>query len=883
MNDARKADRLRVVLLARYREPTMLDLREAECRDLSLGGMFVATARPSPRGGLIRFECESSGEGESFRGTARVVWQRSKPDPRGPAGMGVRFVHLEPASREALSKLVARVAQSPSSMPAPNPMLRAPATEARASVLPIVELNGGAQGLGGPDRSALSPPTLRGVAPEAGDDSQPANGLDRGAIRRASQAPDAAFGSRAPMAGRVRTDPPPNLVSNAERPRSERPPAAAPVADEPAWSSSSLGPRERTRLDGSGAAAARGTDRPPPPDEPAAEPFPMASVEFAPSPVKIIGNRALNATAPGLGGPAPSQPPLEAPPRSAGATPLNEASAAARELRSEKPGRSTLPESSPPRVVASERPGAERAAAAAVVSERPVATIGGERPSSDRPPARTGGSERPPASMRERRSREQLSDRPPAPGGIDVLRPQVAHLPSAPHEEPVAGSDTAPAFRGGASSGNALWRGQRGSTDAAATRTSWEPPPAGLTPTHKHAAHHAAEEAEILASHEASVPRLSPPRSPVPEVAPVSRRSWGGLMLWLVIGSGLIVAVVLSKLFGGAPPGLPEGVPEAAVSHGAEDDNGQLALRYRLVVLSDPPGAKVTVADSTLVAPAEFGLADMEKPIVVSAALDGRMATSVEIDKLAFAPRGDHFEHEIKLVLPPLEPSATSAQPSAPAPEAPAPAVPAPSQRPPRPEAVSAPRTSPAQTPASATTPPASETQPFGAPVLPDRPRAMPPLGAPVSQPGTGGTNPASGSADGSSLTVTPSAATGSLASVTGEPASGDPFKRATECLLRGDNACVIRELEPNARNAPELEMLIETYRATSDQRNAERHMSRYVNGFPTARRAGEYRRLLQRTGASPSSTPASAGPGTASTPPAPTLPPNPPAPPMSP
>ena len=118
----------------------MLDLREAECRDLSLGGMFVATARPSPRGGLIRFECESNAEGESFRGTARVVWQRSKPDPRGPAGMGVRFVHLEPASRESLSKLVARVAQSPASMPAaaPNAMHRLPATETRGGpVLPI--------------------------------------------------------------------------------------------------------------------------------------------------------------------------------------------------------------------------------------------------------------------------------------------------------------------------------------------------------------------------------------------------------------------------------------------------------------------------------------------------------------------------------------------------------------------------------------------------------------------------------------------------------------------------------------------------------------------------------------------------------------------------
>jgi hypothetical protein len=278
----------------------------------------------------------------------------------------------------------------------------------------------------------------------------------------------------------------------------------------------------------------------------------------------------------------------------------------------------------------------------------------------------------------------------------------------------------------------------------------------------------------------------------------------------------------------------------------------------------------------------------------------------VEINKLEFAPRGDHYERELKLVLPPLQqPNATAPRPvePPPAPVADPQPTPTPSTRPghrsssaSEPTAVppSSPATNGSQASSPTATPAANGAQPFGAPVLPDRPRAMPPLGAPLSTPGGAGPAPASAAG---SLTVTPSAATGSLATVTSEPARGDPLKRATECLLRGDNACVIRELEQNARSAPELEMLIETYRATGDQRGAERHMSRYVNGYPTARRAAEYRRMLQRTGVSTgagttpanmspapgasTSTDTSAGGGT--TAPAAPMPKNPPAPPMAP
>jgi hypothetical protein len=85
----------------------MLEPREGQCHDVSLSGMCILTRKPSPRGALIRFECLPGGAIEGLRGTARVVWQRSKSDdPRGPAGMGVRFVRLEPGGRELLEALL---------------------------------------------------------------------------------------------------------------------------------------------------------------------------------------------------------------------------------------------------------------------------------------------------------------------------------------------------------------------------------------------------------------------------------------------------------------------------------------------------------------------------------------------------------------------------------------------------------------------------------------------------------------------------------------------------------------------------------------------------------------------------------------------------------
>ncbi len=79
--------------------------------------------------------------------------------------------------------------------------------------------------------------------------------------------------------------------------------------------------------------------------------------------------------------------------------------------------------------------------------------------------------------------------------------------------------------------------------------------------------------------------------------------------------------------------------------------------------------------------------------------------------------------------------------------------------------------------------------------------------------------------------------------------AGGAAMDVASACLGRGDNDCVIRALAGKANSAQELGLLIETYRATGDSKQAQKNMAVYVKRFPTARRADAYRRMLELQG----------------------------------
>lgn len=80
-------------------------------------------------------------------------------------------------------------------------------------------------------------------------------------------------------------------------------------------------------------------------------------------------------------------------------------------------------------------------------------------------------------------------------------------------------------------------------------------------------------------------------------------------------------------------------------------------------------------------------------------------------------------------------------------------------------------------------------------------------------------------------------------------PSGVAPMEIANACLARGDNECVIHALDGNARTQQELGLLIETYRAVGDVKEAQKNMATYVKRFPDAARSAGYRRMLELQG----------------------------------
>lgn len=80
-------------------------------------------------------------------------------------------------------------------------------------------------------------------------------------------------------------------------------------------------------------------------------------------------------------------------------------------------------------------------------------------------------------------------------------------------------------------------------------------------------------------------------------------------------------------------------------------------------------------------------------------------------------------------------------------------------------------------------------------------------------------------------------------------PSGVAPMEIANACLARGDNECVIHALDGNARTQQELGLLIETFRAVGDVKQAQKNMAIYVKRFPDAQRSAGYRRMLELQG----------------------------------
>jgi len=109
--ETRKDPRAKVLTVTvRYKSATLDEFIEHHSHDVSRGGMFIKTVSPFPPGTLLKIEVRIAGDQRVMQGVGRVVWKRESGEAQdgAPAGMGVKFIKIDDASRGVIDQLVAK-------------------------------------------------------------------------------------------------------------------------------------------------------------------------------------------------------------------------------------------------------------------------------------------------------------------------------------------------------------------------------------------------------------------------------------------------------------------------------------------------------------------------------------------------------------------------------------------------------------------------------------------------------------------------------------------------------------------------------------------------------------------------------------------------------
>src|SRR5476651_1034864 len=107
--DTRKDPRAKVLTMTvRYKSATVDEFIEHHSYDVSRGGIFIKTPSPFPAGTLLKFEIKIADDKSMLQGVGRVVWKReaATASDEHPAGMGVKFIKIDEASRQIIDRLV---------------------------------------------------------------------------------------------------------------------------------------------------------------------------------------------------------------------------------------------------------------------------------------------------------------------------------------------------------------------------------------------------------------------------------------------------------------------------------------------------------------------------------------------------------------------------------------------------------------------------------------------------------------------------------------------------------------------------------------------------------------------------------------------------------
>jgi len=187
--DTRKDRRVKIVSLnVRYKSATIDEFIENHAHDVSRGGIYIKTANPFPVGTLLKFEIRLAADQPVITGVGRVVWKRDTPHDSAdqPAGMGVKFIKVDDASRVVIDRLASSRADAGKAFESET------ASGSGRSSLPPDSARGNA-------KVPSAPPMRRKATPYPGAAavvSTPAGSRPSGPVFPRSVPPDAASGTK---------------------------------------------------------------------------------------------------------------------------------------------------------------------------------------------------------------------------------------------------------------------------------------------------------------------------------------------------------------------------------------------------------------------------------------------------------------------------------------------------------------------------------------------------------------------------------------------------------------------------------------------------------------------------------------------------------------
>jgi len=201
--ETRKDPRAKVLTVTvRYKSATLDEFIEHHSHDVSRGGMFIKTNSPFPSGTLLKIEVRIAGDQRVMQGVGRVVWKRESAEAQdgAPAGMGVKFIKIDDASRSVIDQLVAKAGGAVSAFdkgtgegtqpaaPAAPPAAASATGAPRPAIRKATMIGLGALGsdTGSADESKAEEPAKEGFFPDTGDAEQPAP-EDRTVMKQAAE------------------------------------------------------------------------------------------------------------------------------------------------------------------------------------------------------------------------------------------------------------------------------------------------------------------------------------------------------------------------------------------------------------------------------------------------------------------------------------------------------------------------------------------------------------------------------------------------------------------------------------------------------------------------------------------------------------------------